>query len=144
MNRVARSALAGFAGAVTTNVLHEITRRVAPNAPRVDLLGMQSFAKSSEAIAGDTPRGRSLYGWTLAADLASNAAYFALAGAADRNALPAGAALGVAAGVGAVVVPPKLGLDASPTARTLPTQIMTTALYTVGGLAAAATYRALG
>jgi len=80
------AAIVGATGAVTTNVLHEIIRRVAANAPHVDLLGMQALARAVDA-AGATPprrhaamrpRGRSLYALTLAGDLLSNGAYYAL------------------------------------------------------------------
>jgi hypothetical protein len=128
--------LPGALGAVTTNILHEIVRRNVPNAPRVDLLGMQALAKVIAARA-KPPTGTTLYALTLAGDLSSNTVYFSVAGYVPRRyALPAGFAIGVLAGVGAVTLPGPLGLSEEPTARTPLTQALTVALYAAGGLAA--------
>ncbi len=131
----------GAAGAVTTNALHELVRRAVPNAPRVDLLGMQALSKTVTAAGAPAPRGRRLYLLTLAGDLVSNAAYFALVGVAGRSgrrSFATGAGLGVVAGLGAVLLPRPLGLAPSTTARSFATALLTVALYTAGGLAAAA------
>jgi len=53
------------------------------------------------------------------------------------HAFVAGALLGLAGGIGAVVLPRPLGLTPNPTSRTLRTSLLTVALYTAGGLAAA-------
>ncbi len=50
------AAIVGATGAVTTNVLHEIIRRVAANAPHVDLLGMQALARAVDAAGATPPR----------------------------------------------------------------------------------------
>jgi hypothetical protein len=128
---------AGALGAITTNGLHEIVRRAMPNAPRLDVLGMQALAKFVARGGGSPPTGRTLYGLTLAGDLASNAAYYALVGLVPRTyAVRMGLLLGAASGIGAVCLPPSMGLDAKPTARTPATRIATIALYTAGGLTA--------
>jgi hypothetical protein len=81
---------------------------------------------------------------TLAGDLASNTAYFGVVGAGPRErAVALGAALGIAAGAGAVLLPPYLGLSGATTGRTGATVALTVALYTAGGLVAGAAYRAL-
>ena len=54
-----------------------------------------------------------------------------------------GVALGLAAGVGAVLLPPQLGLSGATTGRTGATAALTVALYAAGGLVAGAAYRAL-
>jgi len=138
--------LAGAAGAVTTNVLHEIVRRRVARAPRVDLLGMQALAKSAEALGASPPRGRALYLATLAGDLASNTAYFALVGTGGRAKgaqIGLGMALGAIGGAGAVVLPRPLGLTTAATARTRTTSLLTIALYTAGGCVAGVVARAL-
>ncbi|GAC1301106.1 MAG: hypothetical protein NVSMB19_08860 [Vulcanimicrobiaceae bacterium] len=138
--------VAGAAGAVTTNVLHEIVRRVRSDAPRVDLLGMQALAKSADALGAPPPRGRALYLATLAGDLASNTVYFALAGTGGRSKgaqIGLGIALGAIAGAGAVVLPRPLGLTTTTTARTRTTSLLTIALYTAGGCVAGVVARAL-
>lgn len=128
---------AGVVGSLATNVCHELLRRGARNAPRVDLLGMQAVAGACAALRVPIPRGRALYNLTLAADLVSNAAYFALVGAAPRNGrMRVGTGLGVIAGIGAVTLPKPLGLSPKPTNQTTFTRAATVALYAIGGLAA--------
>lgn len=85
MNAVTRAIAAGAAGAGTTTILHQLTRRLTPDAPRVDLLGMQALARLLRAGGAAPPTGRALYNWTLAGDLASNSAYFGAVGAAPRE-----------------------------------------------------------
>jgi hypothetical protein len=144
MNGFARAVVAGVVGSLTTNVLHELTRRTRSDAPRVDLLGMQALSKSLTLLALPTPTGMRLYGTTLAADLVSNAAYFALVGVASRErSVAAGAVIGIVAGCGAVVLPARLALAAQLTDRTAFTRAMTVALYTTGGFAAGYTRRML-
>lgn len=144
MNDVSKAAAAGAAGALTTNVLHELTRRIVPDAPRVDLLGMQALSSLLRSAGIESPVGGRLYRLTLLGDLLSNAAYFALVATAPRkNALGAGAALGAIAGLGAVVLPAPLSLSEGTTGRTATTKALTVALYTAGGIAAALTLRRL-
>ena len=107
MHAVTKAIAAGAAGAGTTTLLHELTRRLTPDAPRVDLLGMQALARLLRAGGAAPPTGRALYTATLAGDLASNTAYFGVVGAGGRErAVALGAAVGLVAGVGAVVLPP--------------------------------------
>jgi hypothetical protein len=144
MNRFTRAVVACAVGSLTTNVLHELARRTRSDAPRIDLLGMQALAKSLNLLKLPAPTGRTLYGATLAADLITNSVYFSLVGAASRErSIVAGAAIGVLAGCGAVMLPPQLGLATQLTNRTPFTRAMSVALYTAGGLAAGYTQRAL-
>jgi hypothetical protein len=84
----------------------------------------------------------SLYEVTMAADLISNGIYYGLFGMFGRERAPlTGVALGVLAGVGAVVAPPKMGMDGSATGRSRATKALTVGLYASGGLAAGAVYR---
>lgn len=127
--------LAGALGAATTNLLHEAVRRTIPDAPRVDLLGMQALSKLV-ATQTDPPKGRALYAATLAGDLLSNTAYFSLIALGPRShALKIGFAVGTVAGLGAVLLPKPLGLSDSTTSRTQTTAALTLALYALGGLA---------
>jgi hypothetical protein len=144
MKTLSKAVAAGAIGAVTTNVLHEIARRSTQEAPRVDLLGMQALAHLLKAVGTGVPDHGTLYRLTLAGDLVSNSGYFALLGAApgDRK-LAAGAALGLAAGLGAVYLPGPLGLSTRPTDRGVATRAITVALYGAGGVVAGAAYRAL-
>jgi hypothetical protein len=142
MASIANAAAAGLCGAITTNALHELTRHTIPNAPRVDVLGMQALAKMLDSMGAEPPKGRSLYNATLAADVVSNGAYFAGVAVGPRPVLT-GLLLGLAGGIGAVVLPQPLGLAAEPTSRTAFTAVLTTLLYTAGGVAAGLVYERL-
>jgi hypothetical protein len=144
MNAWTKAIIAGAAGAGATTLTHELTRRLTPHAPRVDLLGMQGLAHLLETAGIEAPGGSALFNLTLAGDLVSNTAYFGLVGAVPRDrAMPVGMVLGVVAGLGAVLLPGPLGLSTQPTERTTATKAMTVALYTIGGLATGATYQAI-
>lgn len=137
--------LGGLVGAVTVTLLNEVVRRRLPHAPRMDVIGERALAGTLEAAHVDPPRGRALYGWTMAADLVSNTLYYSLVGAGSPGGTwLRGGALGLAAGVGAVVLPRPLGLGRQPGARSPRTPLLTVAWYLAGGLAAAATARAAG
>ncbi len=136
---------AGLAGAVTVTVLNEGARRLVPHAPRIEVIGERALSGSLEAAGLRSPRGASLYRWTLAGDLLSNSLYYALVGAGDaRLSLRRGGSLGFAAGLGAVLLPRPLGLGRQPGARAPVTPLLTMAWYLAGGLVSAATYRRLG
>jgi hypothetical protein len=80
----------------------------------------------------------------LAGDLVANTTYYA-AGLAfgPRTAQWLAPFLGAGAGVGSVLLPGPMGLDSDETSRTPLTKAMSVGLYLAGGIAAAATYRAL-
>ena len=143
MNALSRAAVSGFAGALATNVSHEILRRVTPLAPRVDLLGMQALAKMYRAVDAQPPTGRTLYVRTLIGDIASNSVYFGLAGLAGPRAGVLGIVLGLVAGAGAFLVPEHSDLDEKPTGRTPTTKFLVVALYTIGGATAGILYARL-
>lgn len=65
-------------------------------------------------------------------------------GAVGRErAVALGAALGLVAGAGAVLLPPALNLSGGTTGRTGATAALTVALHTAGGLVAGVAYRTL-
>ena len=131
-----RSLAAGLAGALALNAIHETVRRLRPgDAPRMDILGMRALARSYRAAGTVPPNPEKLHEQTLIADIVSNALYFALAGV-GKGAPRRGLLLGLAAGVGGVMLPGPLGLGEAPSNRTPQTQAMTVAWYTIGGLAA--------
>jgi len=133
---------AGLAGAASLTLLHETIRRVNPDAPRMDLLGMSALARILKNADIKPPQKDNLYRWTMAGDLVSNSLYYSLAGIGNPgNVWLRGAALGLAAGVGAVLLPKPLGLNPSYSNRTLQTQLITTSLYLIGGLVTSAAIR---
>ena len=138
MNNVLKAMAGGLAGAVALTLVHETMRRFVPNAPRMDVLGMRSIEKLMTKADAEPPQDKDeLHTWALAGDVVSNSLYYSLAGTGS-NAWWRGAALGAAAGLGAVYLPGPLGLGEAPSNRTTQTQLMTVGYYLLGGLVAAA------
>lgn len=134
----------GLAGALALNILHETARQFIDEAPRVDILGERSIKKMLKKVDVEPPTGKALYAWTLGSDIISNALYYSLIGLAKpENAVLTGAALGVAAGIGAVELPGPMGLGTAPSSRTTVTTAMTIGWYLVGGLATAGVFALL-
>ncbi len=132
----------GIVGASVLTLLHESVRRLRPDAPRMDVLGMRGLAKLMRAKGVTPPRKDRLHTVTMVGDLISNGLYYSLVGSGrDEGVWRRGALLGLAAGVGGVVLPPLLGLGSSPSARTTETKVMTVGWYLAGGVAAAAASR---
>lgn len=132
-----RSLAGGAVGALALTALNEIARRRVPHAPRMEVIGMRALAGAVRRIGGTPPSGRTLFRSTLAGDLLSNTLYYALVGAGSRRTrVTRGLLLGAAAGLGAVLLPPMLGLGHPPGERRPATPLMTVAWYTVGGVAA--------
>jgi hypothetical protein len=132
----------GLMGAVALTILHETARRFIPDAPRADILGMRAIKKVMEETDAEPPADDELHGWALGGDIVSNTLYYSLIGLTKpKDALVAGAVLGLAAGVGAVELPGPMGLGTTPTRRTEATVTMTIGWYMVGGLVTAAAYR---
>jgi hypothetical protein len=104
---------------------------------------MQALTKVMGWFGAAAPTGRNLYVVTLLGDLASNALYFALVAPGGSTwALRKGIVLGIVAGVGAVVLPPRLSLATVTTNRTPLTRAVTVGLYTAGGAMAGAVFGA--
>ncbi|MFD2719153.1 hypothetical protein ACFST9_10525 [Hymenobacter monticola] len=141
--KLLRSLAAGFAGAVALTAIHETVRRLRPeDAPRMDVLGMRGLRKLLGKANAPQPDDDTLFNLTMAGDVLSNGLYYSLVGS-GKHAVRRGLLLGVAAGVGGVVLPGPLGLGEGPSNRTPQTQAMTVAWYTAGGLVAGAVARAL-
>ena len=123
-------------------LLNESARRIIPDAPRLDILGKRAIALPLMKAGQAPPADDVLYWISMAGDLAANTAYYGLVGLGEKeNALRNGMLIGLAAGVGAVVLPQRLGLGTEPSARTPQTQLMTITWYVAGGLAAGAIYQ---
>jgi hypothetical protein len=139
-----RALTSGVAGALVLTGLHEVARRLLPHAPRMDVIGERALSRSLGALGYRPPRGPRLYRATLAGELLSNALYYSVVGAARHSrSLRTGLLVGFAAGLGAVLLPPRLGLGNPPGAKAPLTPLLTVAWYTAGGLAAAAATRLL-
>lgn len=133
------SVIAGIAGAVTLTAVHQVAQRLYDGAPRMDVVGMRAMKALRQRAAVPVPGRDTLYRQTLAGDLVSNALYYSLVGVGSAETRWArGAALGLAAGFGALVLPRPMGLGDPPHSERTANQVLTVAWYTVGGFAAAA------
>ena len=91
-------------------VIHEAVRRTVPDAPRMDVLGERAISAGLRGCGAEPPTGPRLHHLALAGEIASNAAYYALIGLGDSDgAVTRGGPLGLAAGLGAVLLPGPLG-----------------------------------
>ena len=131
---------AGLAGAVALTTVHQLARRLTDNAPRMDVLGERAIVRGAEAAGTRIPTEPSLYRLALAGDLAANSAYYSLiACGRDPRIWTRAVTMGVAAGIGALALPRRLGLGDPPRSWNTANRIMTVAWYLIGALTTAAT-----
>jgi hypothetical protein len=134
----------GLAGATAVTLIHESIRQVVPQAPRMDRLGMEAIAKGLRKAGKKVPKEDALFTVAMAGDLVSNAMFYSLAGiGSEENIWKRSALLGLAAGLGAVVLPSPLGLNKRHSNRTLATKVMTVGLYVAGSLVTTAVIKLL-
>ena len=134
----------GLVGATSLTLVHEGARRVLAHPPRMDVLGKRALKKGIRWLGARPAHGARLHRQSLAGDLLSNSLFYSLV-ALGRPKRPylRGAVLGLLAGLGAVVLPPYLGLGRGPSRARASTSLLTVAWYTLGGLAAARATRGL-
>ncbi|MGE3508650.1 MAG: hypothetical protein AB7N65_07180 [Vicinamibacterales bacterium] len=139
---------AGAVGAATLTLVHEVGRRIAPGAPRMDVLGMRALRRlertpgwSSSTWLRRLSRAsaETRHRAALAGDLIANSLYYAaVPGQAPGETWMRAAVLGAAAGTGALLLPRPMGLGDAPRSERRDNQAMTIAWYLIGALAAAA------
>jgi hypothetical protein len=134
----------GIAGAAAVTLIHESIKKIVPEAPRMDLLGMNAISKALNKAGLKTPSDTKLFVIAMTGDLIANSLYYSLAGVGkEKNIWLRSAALGLAAGIGAVTLPGPLGLEERHSTRTTATKIMTVGLYVAGALVATAVIKLL-
>jgi hypothetical protein len=138
------SLVSGAVGALTLTAIHEAARRTVPHPPRMDALGRRAIVRGLRTAGRPRPPLPVLQRWALLGDVAANTVYYA-AVARGRGRAKWGRALvlGTAAGLGAVLLPPYIGLGRPPNSDHTSTNVMTAAWYLAGALAAAAVARAV-
>lgn len=142
--KILKALLAGFAGSAALNILHETVRQFDSDAPRIDLIGEEALYRSLNSLNINAPMGKNLYLATLASDFISNGIYYSAIGfAGKKNLFLKAAASGLTAGLGAVNLPDKMGLDDEPVTRCNKTKVLTVAWYLIGGLVTAAVFSSL-
>jgi hypothetical protein len=126
----------GLAGACAVTLMNETIRQFDEEAPRLDLLGMRALAK---VASPDNLRAQA-----VAAAIATDTLYYSMVAASPPEKAPlCGAALGLTAGIGAVLLPGPLGLGDDVTNRSNKTRILSVAYYATAGLLAGVLYRSL-
>jgi hypothetical protein len=139
-----RVALAGGAGALSLTLVHETARRLIPVAPRMDVVAIRGMERILRRAGRRPPPRARLHPIALVGDLISNAAYYALVGLGrPRRAPLRGAALGLLAGAGALLLPARIGLGAPPRSSHPANQAMTLGWYVIGGIVAGTIFRFL-
>ena len=127
----------GLAGACAVTLFHETVRKIMPQAPRMDLLGEQALSKIIRSTGNKLPSAKNLYAMALVGDIISNSIYYTLSGLGkEKNAWRRGAAVGLAAGIGALVLPKPMNLNSNYSNKSVRTQLVTVGLYLTGALIA--------
>ena len=121
--------LAGLGGAIALNLVHEVIRKNFDNVPEVNKVGEEALNKALETIDLKISDQDQLYAATLAGDVISNGIYYATTATSGFN-----IASGLAAGIVAVMLPQKMGLDDSPVAENNQKKIMTVGYYLFGAI----------
>ena len=130
-----RSLTGGLIGSLVLTMLHQALKNNYTDAPRMDLLGEEAVEKGFNKIGIEHPDEEQVHNLALAGDIIFNSLFFSLA-ATTISSCSKGTLLGIAAGIGGVYLPEKLGLNAEHSNRTLQTKVLTVGLYALGGYAA--------
>ena len=130
--------LAGLGGAIVLTVLNESLKNLDNKMPRIDLIGEQALQKTSAFLGAEITNKNTLYKSTLAGDLLSNAAYFSLIAGKRKDLWKRAASSGFLAGLGAISLPSKMGLNDKPVTKSLTTKSLTIGYYMAGAFATAA------
>lgn len=141
MKNKTQDLLAGFIGACALNVIHEAGKKLIPNSPQVDQIAMRAIDKALRTY-GIKLSPEKLRAIAFAGDIVSNSLYYAaIAKGSDKNDPKAiwkkAFGAGLSAGIGAVTLPPKMGLGQQPTRNFPVTASLTVAWYLIGALATA-------
>jgi len=137
MNTI-KNLLAGLGGAAALNFLHESLKHSGSDMPRIDLLGEEALQKGLNYAATEIESKDNLYAATLGADVMSNAVYYSAIGVGSpKYVWHRAVALGLSAGLGAITLPEKMGLDPEPVTKSQKTKALTIAYYLAGALVTA-------
>ena len=140
-----RALAAGTVGAAALTSIHQLARALSDDAPRMDVVGSRAIVRGIEAAGGTVPSIETVDRMALAGDLLCNSAYYSLIACGRRaHVWPRAVALGLAAGIGGILLPRRLGLGDPPHSHRRSTQVMTVAWYLLGALATAAAAKPLG
>jgi uncharacterized membrane protein len=135
------SLTSGLISSVALTMLHQTLKNTVSHAPRMDKLGMEALKASLQYMGIGKPKKKKLYYGTMAGDIAGNTGYYSLVGLYPRHSILTGAALGLVAGLGAIGLPARIGLNEKHSNETRKTQLLTLGLYVTAGLIAGAVHK---
>ena len=133
---------AGFAGAASLSILNEISRRLDPKAPRLELLGERALATGLRRAGARRPRSTKLRRLGILSDLIANSIVYGALFAGRPRPWRRGTLGGLVAGAAALLAAPALGIDRRLRTAPAATQLAL-ARYIGAGLAASALYSGL-
>lgn len=126
--------MAGLIGAVALNLVHEKLRKTVKDAPKIHLIGEQALNKTLGPFGAEINNKDELYLASLAGDIISNTLFYSLIGGKPKYVWPKAIFLGLTAGIGAIKMPSKMGLNDYPVTKTNQTKVMTVGYYLFGAL----------
>lgn len=121
--------LAGLGGAIALNLLHETIRKNFDNVPEVNKVGEEALNKVLDKVDMQITNHDQLYAATLAGDVISNGIYYTTTATTGFSITS-----GVVAGLGAVMLHEKMGLNDEPVAETTQKKVMTVGYYLFGAI----------
>lgn len=127
--------IAGFAGAIALNILHETIRKNFKNVPHINEVGEEALLKISDYASISIEGENSRYAATLVGDVISNGLYYA------STATEKDLASGLIAGIGAVALPKRMGLNDEPVAENFQKKAMTIGYYVFGAIVTKFVYK---
>ena len=129
--------IAGLGGAIVLTILNETLKNVSPKMPRINLVGEEAVQQTAALVGINMENEDAIMGTALMGDIVSNTAYYSLINGEGNDLWLKAAASGFTAGLGAVNLPEKLGLNDEPVAQSMTTKVWTVAYYMIGALATA-------
>jgi hypothetical protein len=131
----------GLVGAASVAVLNYLAGRLLPSAPRLDILGLQLATTAFNKLGIRPPTGLPAKAVALLGSLASNSIFYGLVGLGRPNtAWIRGGALGLAMGLGVLMLPAAFGVGKRETGRTPTAKAGALVWYILGGILAALTF----
>jgi len=134
-----KNLVAGLAGSIMLNLLHESLRKQRSDVPRIDLLGKDALQKTLHYLGTGISNKDDLYKATLTGDIVSNTMYYSLIGAGNpRYIWRRAIVMGFTAGLGAIELPKPMGLNPASVASTDQKKMLTIGYYLFGAIVTAA------
>lgn len=134
----------GLVGAVTVAALHEVSRHLLRDAPRLDVMGEKLIESAFRRFWRRPPESTRALSWALG-NVGTDTVLFALVGTGNvKRPVVRGAVIGAIAGLSTLVLPSLLGVGAWETAKNARRMALTVGMYVTAGVAAGLARRLRG